>query len=263
MPLSNVPDVDIDPSGTFKYVLIKCTDPSSKEEKHIVRGYGRCTFHDDIFQEVRGAVGSECKLKCVGGGRIKHGNKDLFVYGYSQGYGKADHTITVDILKKRYPDYHITYSDEVIVEKMLCLRAVFGRSVAIKNQPLITSFMRAAIMEHLAHTMPLSNVPDVDIDSSGTFKYILIKCTDDSSREEKHIVRGYARCEYHDGIFKEVEKAIGSECNLKCVGGGKIKHEDKKITVFGESQGFGKADHSITVGILKKRYPDYNITQSD
>ncbi|PIO69706.1 Janus/Ocnus family protein [Teladorsagia circumcincta] len=51
MPLSDIPDVDIDPSGTFKYILIK-------------------------------------------------------------GFGQADHSITVDILKKQYPDYHITFSNE-------------------------------------------------------------------------------------------------------------------------------------------------------
>ncbi|CAJ0594043.1 unnamed protein product [Cylicocyclus nassatus] len=114
MPLSNVPDVDIDPSGVFKYILIRCTDNSSKNEKYIVRGYGRHTFHNGIMRETRDAIGSECKLKCVGGGRIKHEDaaKLILVYGYSHAYGRADHSITVDILKKHYPDYHISYSNE-------------------------------------------------------------------------------------------------------------------------------------------------------
>ncbi|EYC25582.1 hypothetical protein Y032_0011g1286 [Ancylostoma ceylanicum] len=114
MPLADVPDVDIDPSGTFKYILIKCTDNSSKEEKHIVRGYYKCHFHADILKVAREAAGPEFKLKCVGGGRIKHEDqaKEILVYGYSQGYGQADHAVTVDILKKRYPDYNITFSNE-------------------------------------------------------------------------------------------------------------------------------------------------------
>lgn len=29
-----------------------------------------------------------------------------------QGFGKADHTIAVGLLKKKYPDYEITWSDE-------------------------------------------------------------------------------------------------------------------------------------------------------
>jgi phosphohistidine phosphatase len=31
---------------------------------------------------------------------------------FFQGYGKADHTISVELLKKVYPDYEITWSDE-------------------------------------------------------------------------------------------------------------------------------------------------------
>lgn len=114
MPLSDIPDVDIDPSGTFKYILIKCVDKSSNEEKYIVRGYYKCNFHADILAVAREDAGSAYKLKCVGGGRIRHEDdaKEILVYGYSQGYGKADHSITVDILKKRYPDYKITFSDE-------------------------------------------------------------------------------------------------------------------------------------------------------
>jgi hypothetical protein len=34
------------------------------------------------------------------------------VYGYSVGFGKADHSKTVDLLKKKYPNYKIDKSDE-------------------------------------------------------------------------------------------------------------------------------------------------------
>ncbi|KAJ1373200.1 hypothetical protein KIN20_035548 [Parelaphostrongylus tenuis] len=114
------------------------------------------------------------------------------------------------------------------------------------------------------HTMPLSDIADVDIDPSGTFKYILIQCSDKSKNDQKFIVRGYSKCEYHDDIFKLARNDAGDAFNLKCVGGGKIKHENdkKRILVYGESQGFGQADHSKTVDILKKRYPDYQITSS-
>ncbi|KAK6037203.1 Janus/Ocnus family protein [Cooperia oncophora] len=114
MPLSDIPDVDIDPSGTFKYILIKCTDKSSMETKHIVRGYYKCHFHVDILRAAREDAGPSYSLKCIGGGRIRHEDdaKEILVYGYSHGFGQADHSITVDILKKRYPDYHITFSNE-------------------------------------------------------------------------------------------------------------------------------------------------------
>uniref|UniRef100_A0A8D2Q0S8 14 kDa phosphohistidine phosphatase n=16 Tax=Passeriformes TaxID=9126 RepID=A0A8D2Q0S8_ZOSLA len=69
-----------------------------------------------------------------------------------------------------------------------------------------------------------------------------------------------------DHIFEKVNpemEKLGYEC--KCLGGGKIEHnsKDKKIRVFGLSTGYGKADHSVTVEILKKEYTDYEITWSD
>uniref|UniRef100_A0A663LSV2 Phosphohistidine phosphatase 1 n=1 Tax=Athene cunicularia TaxID=194338 RepID=A0A663LSV2_ATHCN len=69
-----------------------------------------------------------------------------------------------------------------------------------------------------------------------------------------------------DHIFEKVNpemEKLGYEC--KCLGGGKIDHnsKDKKIRVFGLSTGYGKADHSVTVEILKKVYTDYEITWSD
>ncbi|KJH46212.1 Janus/Ocnus family protein [Dictyocaulus viviparus] len=92
----------------------QCADKSTKEEKYIVRGYYKCNFHANILDIARKNSGSLFELKCVGGGRIRHENdaKEILVYGYSQGYGQADHSITVDILKKYYPDYHITFSNE-------------------------------------------------------------------------------------------------------------------------------------------------------
>ncbi|CEF70530.1 14 kDa phosphohistidine phosphatase [Strongyloides ratti] len=112
--LSTIKDVDIDPSGVFKYILIEATDKATRESKMIVRGYGKCPYHADILDSVKEKETKDSKFKCVGGGRINHDNdnKKILVYGYSVGYGKADHQITVDILKKDYPEYKIEFSDE-------------------------------------------------------------------------------------------------------------------------------------------------------
>uniref|UniRef100_A0A0K0EEC1 Sex-regulated protein janus-B n=1 Tax=Strongyloides stercoralis TaxID=6248 RepID=A0A0K0EEC1_STRER len=112
--LSTIKNVDIDPSGIFKYILIEATDKATKESKMIVRGYGDCPYHADILDNVKEKETKDAKFKCVGGGRINHDkdNKNILVYGYSVGYGKADHQISVDILKKEYPDYNITFSNE-------------------------------------------------------------------------------------------------------------------------------------------------------
>ena len=52
--LDAIPEVDIDPTGRFKYILIKVHD--EKEDgvfKNIVRGYGRCGFHGkNLIQHV-------------------------------------------------------------------------------------------------------------------------------------------------------------------------------------------------------------------
>ncbi|KAL1230167.1 hypothetical protein TSPI_03930 [Trichinella spiralis] len=77
--------------------------------------FNKCEYHDDILQEVSPEIiGKGMQVKCVGGGRINHDsvNRTLDVYGYSVGFGKADHEKTVSILKKRFPDYKYTVSDE-------------------------------------------------------------------------------------------------------------------------------------------------------
>ncbi|KAI6201843.1 hypothetical protein M3Y96_00885500 [Aphelenchoides besseyi] len=111
----------------------------------------------------------------------------------------------------------------------------------------------------------LESLADVDIDSKGKFKYILIEVKDTKSNERKHIVRGYARCGYHADILGEMESKAPKGLSLNCVGGGRILHEpeNKKLKVYGYSQGFGQADHKISVQILQKKYPDYNITMSN
>jgi Janus/Ocnus family (Ocnus) len=41
----NLPEVDIDADGRFKYILIRATDTKSNEQKMIVRGYKWANFH--------------------------------------------------------------------------------------------------------------------------------------------------------------------------------------------------------------------------
>lgn len=53
--LSKVPEVDIDPKGRFKYILIKvyatndpASSPSKEQFRHVVRGYGDCPYHGKV-----------------------------------------------------------------------------------------------------------------------------------------------------------------------------------------------------------------------
>ncbi|KAH1005442.1 hypothetical protein HUJ04_006431 [Dendroctonus ponderosae] len=75
-------------------------------------------INDKVTDELQALKSSKVikdwRSKVLGGGRIKHdpGAKTINVYGYSQGFGKADHELSVDIIKTQYPSYQITWSDE-------------------------------------------------------------------------------------------------------------------------------------------------------
>ncbi|XP_023945157.2 14 kDa phosphohistidine phosphatase [Bicyclus anynana] len=113
---SNIPIVDIDPSGVFKYILLNVYDKqkdAANPQMVIVRGYKHCNYHSDIYDEVQAKL-SPLDCEPLGGGRISHDpeNKKIHIYGYSQGYGKADHEITAKLIKNAFPAFTITISDE-------------------------------------------------------------------------------------------------------------------------------------------------------
>ncbi|XP_046960172.1 14 kDa phosphohistidine phosphatase-like isoform X1 [Vanessa cardui] len=113
---TNIPLVDIDPTGVFKYILLNVYDKdknAAEPQMTIVRGYKRCNYHSDIYDEVQAKL-SPLDCEPLGGGRISHDpdNKKIHIYGYSQGYGKADHEVAAKLVKEAYPGYTISISDE-------------------------------------------------------------------------------------------------------------------------------------------------------
>lgn len=59
--LEAVPKVDIDPSGVFKYILMKVYDKEKNNEEPsitVLRGYKRCNYHSDIYDEVNRHISS-------------------------------------------------------------------------------------------------------------------------------------------------------------------------------------------------------------
>ncbi|XP_046831224.1 14 kDa phosphohistidine phosphatase-like [Vespa crabro] len=114
--LNKVPDVDIDANGKFKYMLLNIHDKTNDAFKPVVRGYTKAEWHDNVYEETTEQLKQypDLEVESLGGGRILHDQekKSIKVYGYSQGYGKADHQVTVELLKKKYTDYDITYSDD-------------------------------------------------------------------------------------------------------------------------------------------------------
>ncbi|KAK9692973.1 Janus/Ocnus family (Ocnus) [Popillia japonica] len=95
----------------FLKVLLMC---SNHESIFIYMG----DINDKVTEQLQklksDGVLKDWQTKVLGGGRIAHdaAAKAIKVYGYSQGYGKADHQVAVALIKKFYPNYAITWSDE-------------------------------------------------------------------------------------------------------------------------------------------------------
>ncbi|XP_008562658.1 PREDICTED: 14 kDa phosphohistidine phosphatase isoform X1 [Galeopterus variegatus] len=69
----------------------------------------------DIYDKVSGEMqkkGYACE--CLGGGRISHQSQDrkIHVYGYSMGYGRAQHSVSTEKIKVKYPNYEVTWADD-------------------------------------------------------------------------------------------------------------------------------------------------------
>ncbi|XP_010350442.1 14 kDa phosphohistidine phosphatase [Saimiri boliviensis] len=118
--LAHIPDVDIDSDGVFKYVLIRVhsaprSGAPAAESKEIVRGYKWAEYHADIYDKVSGDMQKQgCDCECLGGGRISHQSQDkkIHVYGYSMAYGPAQHSISTEKIKVKYPDYEVTWAND-------------------------------------------------------------------------------------------------------------------------------------------------------
>lgn len=120
MALDQVEDVVIEADGVFKYILIELIEPAKNDKpertKTVVRGFEWAEFHADILDRVAPKF-SELRLDydCVGGGRIQHDSKNqkIRIYGYSVGFGLANHKVTQELLYRKYsyPDGNITWSN--------------------------------------------------------------------------------------------------------------------------------------------------------
>uniref|UniRef100_A0A8C6T622 14 kDa phosphohistidine phosphatase n=1 Tax=Neogobius melanostomus TaxID=47308 RepID=A0A8C6T622_9GOBI len=113
--LAKVSVVEIDPEGTFKYILLRIKVKDGDAFKDIVRGTKSAEYHNHIFEKVSPAMealGLECK--CLGGGKIEHNSseKKIRVFGESTAFGKADHAQSAEKLKSAFAGYEVTWSDE-------------------------------------------------------------------------------------------------------------------------------------------------------
>ena len=115
--------MDLDSHGVFKYIQIRLLPKGTNTETEpvtVVRGYLDCPYHADILAKFderelsQEDLSSEWDSECPGGGRINVDSsaKTLLIYGYSQGFGRCDHSLTQSLIQEALPDYEVTWSNE-------------------------------------------------------------------------------------------------------------------------------------------------------
>jgi phosphohistidine phosphatase len=117
-----LPSVSID-SGAYKYVLITALPPNSKKDSddsleifvHSKRG---AHYHRNVAEPLIPILkqsGYE-KIRINGGGRILRDDEKKYIkiFGYSYGFGQADHALAKDVVEKsgKFAGYSITWSND-------------------------------------------------------------------------------------------------------------------------------------------------------
>jgi phosphohistidine phosphatase len=118
MQIMKMPHVSID-EGKHKYVLISAVAPNSTSTRqHFVVSKRGASYHRNAAEPFVEAL-ERCGYKSIdiqGGGRIAldSKNKTISVYGYSYGFGLADHALSKSIILQdpRFKDYEVTWSNE-------------------------------------------------------------------------------------------------------------------------------------------------------
>lgn len=114
---ARVPNVSIDP-GAHKYVLISACLPAGNIRENFVVSRAGAEYHRDAAEPFVELLerNNYSSIRILGGGRIAldHANKTCSIYGYSYGFGLADHAMSKAVVERddRYNDYDITWSNE-------------------------------------------------------------------------------------------------------------------------------------------------------
>jgi hypothetical protein len=111
--LAVFPPVEV-ASGTYKYVLITASNPSTDEQKVLLRS-GVGSYHVDVASPTVDALKSAgMKATIPGGGRITRDDskKEISIFGFSYGFGKGDHALAAEMCRIEFPGYKVSWSDE-------------------------------------------------------------------------------------------------------------------------------------------------------
>lgn len=104
--------------GAHKYVLITAREPGSSQIQHFVISRRGAAYHRNAaepFVHRLEQSGYE-DIAVEGGGRIHldEGSKKISIFGFSYGFGQADHEISkmVVLADARFKDFEVTVSDD-------------------------------------------------------------------------------------------------------------------------------------------------------
>jgi len=99
-------------------VLISAQDSFSGEEHYFVTSKRGAHYHRDAAEAFIAELeeGGFCDIRVTGGGRIRldRDKKMISIFGYSYGFGLADHSISRKVVLEdaRYKDFNVTISND-------------------------------------------------------------------------------------------------------------------------------------------------------
>jgi phosphohistidine phosphatase len=112
-----VPKVQI-ANGAHKYVLVEAANNNKAKEYFVISKRG-ASYHQNAAEPLVHQLEQSNHyhaIRVTGGGRIAldESQQTIRVFGFSYGFGLADHQITKQVIQSdpRYQDYEITWSND-------------------------------------------------------------------------------------------------------------------------------------------------------
>ena len=114
-----IPSVSID-SGAYKYVLITASQPNNNNNKEEVFVHSKrgAHYHRNVAEPLIPILQQSgyTNIRIKGGGRILRDDDDkiIKIFGYSYGFGRADHALAKDVVERsgKFDGYSITWSND-------------------------------------------------------------------------------------------------------------------------------------------------------
>ncbi|KAL3782151.1 hypothetical protein ACHAWO_009523 [Cyclotella atomus] len=117
----DIPSVSID-EGAHKYVLVRASAPGSSETPSRVRTFvyskQGASYHRNVAEYLLPILQNAgyYDIRITGGGRIVKDSKSkqINIFGYSYGFGAADHELAVEVVEESglYDGYTLNWSND-------------------------------------------------------------------------------------------------------------------------------------------------------